>query len=61
MTRPTSVVLSLLLSISPAFAADAPQASVRYRVAVMKALSSHMSAMSLVVKKQVTNRTHLAG
>jgi len=41
-------------------AADNPQAIVKYRQASMKSMGAHMSAMSLVVKKQVTSRTDLA-
>lgn len=43
-----------------ALAADAPEAVVKYRQATMKSLGAHMSAMSLVVKKQVSAREQLA-
>ena len=41
-------------------AADAPEAVVKYRQATMKSMGAHMSAMSVVVKGQVSNRAQLA-
>lgn len=41
-------------------AADNPQAIVKYRQASMKSMGAHMSAMSLVVKHQITSRADLA-
>ena len=49
----------LLISVS-AFAADQASDLVKYRQSVMKAMAAHMTAMSLVVKKQVSNRSQLA-
>ena len=44
----------------PTLAADKPADVVKYRQAVMKAMNAHMTAMSLVVKKQVSDRSQLA-
>ncbi|MCU1245936.1 MAG: cytochrome, partial [Acidobacteria bacterium] len=52
--------LALLLFSTAATAADAPEAVVKYRQSVMRALGAHMSAVSLVVKKKVSNRSQLA-
>jgi cytochrome c556 len=52
-------LLFLLITIS-ATAADRPADVVKYRQSVMKAMGAHMTAMSLVVKKQVSDRTQLA-
>jgi len=41
-------------------AADSPEAIVKYRQASMKSMGSHMSAMSLVVKHQISSRADLA-
>jgi len=41
-------------------AADNPQSIVKYRQASMKSMGAHMSAMSLVVKHQITSRADLA-
>ena len=41
-------------------AADNPQAIVKYRQATMKSMGAHMSAMSLVVKHQISSRADLA-
>jgi cytochrome c556 len=41
-------------------AADSPQATVKYRQASMKSMGAHMSAMSLVVKRQIASRADLA-
>jgi len=40
-------------------AADSPQAIVKYRETNMKAMGAHMSAMSLVVKSEVSSRADL--
>jgi cytochrome c556 len=53
------ILLALLTSI-PAGAADKPSDVVKYRQSMMKAIGAHMSAMSLVVKKQVSDRSQLA-
>jgi cytochrome c556 len=37
-------------------AADAPDSVVKYRQATMKAMGQHMTAMSLVVKRQIASR-----
>jgi cytochrome c556 len=50
----------LLLFAAVARAADAPANVVKYRQSVMKAMGAHMTAMSLVVKKQVGDRSQLA-
>ena len=44
----------------PALAADQASDVVKYRQSVMKAMGAHMTAMSLVVKKQVSDRSQLA-
>jgi len=41
-------------------AADSPEAIVKYRQASMKSMGSHMSAISLVVKHQISSRADLA-
>jgi cytochrome c556 len=51
--------LLLLLAVL-SLAADAPEAVVKYRQATMKSMGAHMSAMSLVVKGEVSNRAQLA-
>jgi cytochrome c556 len=52
----TLLVAVALLSI----AADAPEAVVKYRQTTMKSLGAHMAAMSMIVKKQVSDRGQLA-
>jgi cytochrome c556 len=52
-------LLFLLIAI-PAAAADRPADVVKYRQSVMKAMGAHMTAMSLVVNKQVSDRSQLA-
>jgi cytochrome c556 len=52
-------LLYLLIAI-PAVAADRAADVVKYRQSVMKAMGAHMTAMSLVVKKQVSDRSQLA-
>jgi cytochrome c556 len=52
-------LLFLLIAI-PAAAADRPADVVKYRQSVMKAMGAHMAAMSLIVKKQVSDRSQLA-
>ena len=52
-----SIILALaLLSL----AADSPQAIVKYRQSSMKSMGAHMSAMSLVVKHEISSRADLA-
>src|SRR5882757_5829310 len=51
--------LIVLLMAGPALAADQASDVVKYRQSVMKAMSAHMTAMSLVVKKQVSDRSQL--
>jgi cytochrome c556 len=50
------VLVLAVLSI----AADDPVAVVKYRQATMKSMGAHVSAMSLVVKGQVSDRAQLA-
>ena len=51
----------MILAIAvPALAADQASDIVKYRQAVMKAMAAHMTAMSLVVKRQVSDRSQLA-
>ena len=50
----------LFLLALPAVAADKPADVVHYRQSVMKAMGAHMSATSLVVKKQIRDRSQLA-
>jgi cytochrome c556 len=52
--------LFILLIASPALAVDHPADVVKYRQSVMKAMGAHMTAMSLVVKKQISDRSQLA-
>ena len=52
--------LVFLLAAFPALAADNAADVVKYRQSVMKAMGAHMTAMSLVVKKQVSDRSQLA-
>jgi cytochrome c556 len=52
-------LFSLLLSL-PALAADNAGSVVKYRQSVMKAMGSHMTAIKLVVKGEVGDRSQLA-
>lgn len=53
--------LPLLLVLAfPLLAADKPEAAIKYRSLVMKAMGAHMNAMSMVVKRQVSDRSRLA-
>ena len=52
--------LFVLLIAVPALAADQASDIVKYRQSVMKAMGAHMTAMSLVVKKKVNDRSQLA-
>jgi cytochrome c556 len=52
-------LLFLLLLALPAVAADKPSDVVHYRQSVMKAMGAHMTATSLVVKKQISDRSQL--
>ncbi|MCU1347821.1 MAG: cytochrome [Acidobacteria bacterium] len=53
------IAFLLLLSL-PAGAADKPADVVKYRQSVMKAMGAHLTALSLVAKKQVSGRSQLA-
>lgn len=53
------ILIGLLVSV-PALAADKAADVVKYRQSVMKAMGAHMTAMSLVVKKQISDRSQLA-
>jgi len=53
-------ILFVLMIAFPALAIDQPSDIVKYRQSVMKAMAAHMTSMSLVVKKQVSDRSHLA-
>jgi cytochrome c556 len=53
-------LLILIVICFPALAADNAADIVKYRQSVMKAMGAHMTAMSLVVKKQVRDRSQLA-
>jgi cytochrome c556 len=52
--------LVIVLIAVPALAADQASDLVKYRQSVMKAMAAHMTAMSLVVRKQVSDRSQLA-
>jgi len=52
-------LFAVMIAVS-ALAADQPSDIVKYRQSVMKAMAAHMTAMSLVVKKQVSDRSQLA-
>jgi len=52
--------LFVLLTAVPALAADQASDVVKYRQSAMKAMGAHMTAMSLVVKKQISDRSQLA-
>jgi cytochrome c556 len=53
-------LLFLVLLALPIVAADKPADVVRYRQSVMKAMGAHMTATSLVVKRQIGDRSQLA-
>lgn len=53
------IALVVLFSL-PALAADKPADVVKYRQSVMKAMASHMTAISLVAKRQISDRSQLA-
>jgi cytochrome c556 len=53
-------LLFVLLIAVPALAADNAADVVKYRQSVMKAIGAHMTSMSLVVKKQISDRSQLA-
>jgi len=55
MKKPFFFLAALLF-----LAADSPQSIVKYRQASMKSMGAHMSAMSLVVKHQISSRIDLA-
>ena len=52
--------LFVLLIAVHALAADQASDVVKYRQSVMKAMGAHMTAMSLVAKKQIGDRSQLA-
>lgn len=60
MKRLLFVLLIALPVLAPAMATDQASDIVKYRQSVMKAMGAHMTAMSLVVKKQVSDRSQLA-
>jgi cytochrome c556 len=60
MKIPIAISLTLLFAVSAASPADEPSSIVRYRQTVMKAMGAHMNAMSLIVKKHVSQRARLA-
>jgi cytochrome c556 len=53
-------ILMILAIAVPALAADQPSDIVKYRQSVMKAMAAHMTSMSLIVKKQISDRSQLA-
>jgi len=53
-------LIIILLLAFPALAADKAADVVKYRQSVMKAMGAHMTAMSLAVKKQISDRSQLA-
>jgi cytochrome c556 len=53
------IVLLIVFVAFSATAADKPSDVVRYRQSVMRAMGAQMTAMSLVVKKQVSDRSQL--
>jgi cytochrome c556 len=59
MRTPFAVSLIAILVAASASPADEPSSVVKYRQSVMKAMGAHMNAMSLVVKKNVSQRTLL--
>ena len=59
MKTPLRFLLVSLLLAATSSADDAPSL-VKYRQSVMKSIGAHMSAMSLVVKKKVSQRGQLA-
>lgn len=54
------LALLMIATAAAAAAADDPSSLVKYRQSVMKSMGAHMTAMALVVKKQVTSRAQLA-
>jgi cytochrome c556 len=53
-------ILLVVLIAVPALAADNAADIVKYRQSVMKAMAAHMTSMSLIVKKQISDRSQLA-
>ena len=51
----------LLVFTLPALGADQAVDLVKYRQTVMKAMSAHMKAVSMIATKQIGNRSQLAG
>jgi cytochrome c556 len=60
MKRFLFVLLIAVPALAPAMATDQASDIVKYRQSVMKAMAAHMTAMSLVVKKQISDRSQLA-
>jgi len=60
MKRFLFVLLIAVPALAPAMATDQASDTVKYRQSVMKAMAAHMTAMSLVVKKQISDRSQLA-
>jgi cytochrome c556 len=60
MKRFLFVLLIAFPALAPALAIDQASDIVKYRQSVMKAMAAHMTAMSLVVKKQISDRSQLA-
>ena len=60
MKRFLLVLLIAVPALAPAMATDQPSDLVKYRQSVMKAMAAHMTSISLVVKKQVSDRSQLA-
>jgi cytochrome c556 len=60
MKRFLLVLLIAFPAMAPAIATDQASDIVKYRQSVMKAMAAHMTSMSLVVKKQVSDRSQLA-
>ncbi|HWW62661.1 MAG TPA: cytochrome c [Thermoanaerobaculia bacterium] len=54
------LVLFACALLATSASADDASSLVKYRQSVMKSMGAHMSAMSLVVKKQVSSRAQLA-
>jgi len=52
-------LVAILIAV-PALAADRPADIVKYRQNLMKAMGAHMNSMSLIVKKQISDRSQLA-
>ena len=60
MKRFLLVLLIAVPALAPAIASDQASDIVKYRQSVMKAMAAHMTSISLVVKKQVSDRSQIA-